>query len=286
MELRHLLYFKTLAEELHFGNAAKKLFISQPPLSRQIKELENELKVELFFRNNKKVELTESGKYFYLKIDELINQLEQVKNSTRLIYMQISGELRLGFISSTPKILIAKILEKLKEAFPLLQVNLIEASSRRQIEAIAKGKLDLAIIRGNLPEKNIIKVILFDDELCIVGPVDSCTNIESIKTTDFISFNSDYAPEYYRLSIDFCEQLGFQPKVKHYCNNMNAILELVELGIGYAIAPLSTVSNKNLTIINSSVLGKIVESKVYLAYHKDNSRSGLKQIVDKVLHTF
>jgi len=147
MELRHLLYFKTLAEELHFGNAAKRLFISQPPLSRQIKELENELQVDLFHRNNKKVALTEAGQYFYAQINELIDHLEQVKNTTRLIHEQVSGELRLGYISSTPKGLIARILEELKMSFPNLQINLIEASSQSQIASLESGKLDLAIIR-------------------------------------------------------------------------------------------------------------------------------------------
>src|SRR5690606_10362603 len=157
MELRHLQYFRTLAMELHFGNAAKKLFISQPPLSRQIKELEKELSVELFLRNNKKVELTEAGRYFYEKVDQLIEQLESIKNSTRLIHNQVSGEFRLGFMSSLPKPMLAKILDTLKSAFPLLQVNLIEAASNRQIEALKNGRLDLAIFRGGMIDNDIVK---------------------------------------------------------------------------------------------------------------------------------
>ena len=284
MELRHIQYFKTLAEELHFGNAAKKLFISQPPLSRQIKELEIELDVELFIRNNKKVELTDAGKYFYKQVDELTRQLDRIKNTTRLIREQVSGELRLGYISSTPKTLIAKILEVLKNTFPLLQINLIEASSRRQVDALMHGKLDLSIIRGEIAENHLIQQLLFDDELCIVGPKDSDMTVEAVAVADFISFNSDYAPDYYQLSLDFCKQLGFRPKVKHQCNNMNAILELVRLGIGYTIAPFSTVSDRDdLTVMSSARLGEKVQSKVYLVYHKDNARSNIRQIVEQVL---
>jgi len=284
MELRHIQYFKTLAEELHFGNAAKKLFISQPPLSRQIKELEIELDVELFIRNNKKVELTDAGKYFYKQVDELTRQLDRIKNTTRLIREQVSGELRLGYISSTPKTLIAKILEDLKNTFPLLQINLIEASSRRQVDALMHGKLDLSIIRGEIAENHLIQQLLFDDELCIVGPKDSDMTVEAVAVADFISFNSDYAPDYYQLSLDFCKQLGFRPKVKHQCNNMNAILELVRLGIGYTIAPFSTVSDRDdLTVMSSARLGEKVQSKVYLVYHKDNARSNIRQIVEQVL---
>ena len=286
MELRHLLYFKTLAEELHFGNAAKKLFISQPPLSRQIKELEIELEVDLFHRNNKKVALTEAGQYFYTQINELIDHLEQAKNTTRLIHDQVSGELRLGYISSTPKGLIARVLEELKQSFPNLQVNLIEASSQSQVASLECGKLDLSIIRSHIPNPIIVKQLLFKDELCIVGHGNRFmkVSIDQLSKLDYISFNQDYAPEYFRLSEEFCNKLGFEPKIKHQCNNMNAILELVKLNIGYAVAPLSMVKDMtDLSIINRSVVKHKVESNVYLAYHQDNSRTGLMQIIDRIM---
>lgn len=286
MELRHLLYFKTLAEELHFGNAAKRLFISQPPLSRQIKELENELQVDLFHRNNKKVALTEAGQYFYAQINELIDHLEQVKNTTRLIHEQVSGELRLGYISSTPKGLIARILEELKMSFPNLQINLIEASSQSQIASLESGKLDLSIIRSHSPNEVVVKKLLFKDELCIVGNANNYrpASIAQLSKMDYISFNQDYAPEYFRLSEEFCNKLGFEPKIKHQCNNMNAILELVKLNIGYAIAPLSMVKDmSDLSILSSSNLKHKVESNVFLAYHQDNSRTGLMQIIERII---
>lgn len=93
MELRHLLYFKTVAEELHFTKAAIRLFISQPPLSRQIKELEQELGVQLFTRNNKRVTLTDAGKYFKNEVDAIFAQLEESKNIVRQIHLSVSGEL-------------------------------------------------------------------------------------------------------------------------------------------------------------------------------------------------
>ena len=285
MELRHLHYFKTLAEELHFGNAAKKLFISQPPLSRQIKELELELKAELFIRNNKKVELTDAGKYFYAQVDAMISHLEQVKNTTRLIHEQVSGEIRLGYISSTPKQFIANILEDLKITYPLLQVNLIEASSMVQVESLLNGKLDLAIIRGNIPDNNIQMKLLFKDELCVVAPLANTGKftLDEIKSMDYISFNNEYAPEYFKMSEDLSQKLNFEPKIKHQCNNMNAILELVRLKVGYAIAPFTIVqANKDLTIIKSSEIHKKIESNVYLAYHADNSSMGIAQILDRI----
>lgn len=100
MELRHLRYFLTVAEELSFTKASQKLFISQPPLSRQIKELENEIGTELFIRNNKRVELTDAGKYFKQKIESQLQELEVTILQTKRIGENLSGEYRIGYISS------------------------------------------------------------------------------------------------------------------------------------------------------------------------------------------
>src|ERR1700710_1810460 len=100
MEIRHLLYFKAVAQHLHFRNAADSLFISQPPLSRQIKELEEELEVQLFFRNNKRVILTDAGKYFKDEVDAILAHLKESTIIARQIHLAESGELKIGYISS------------------------------------------------------------------------------------------------------------------------------------------------------------------------------------------
>src|ERR1700761_9801668 len=100
MEIRHLVYFKMVAEELHFSKAATRLFISQPPLSRQIKELEDELGVQLFTRKNKRVNLTDAGKYFKEEVDAIFARLEESKSIVQQIYKSESGELKIGYISS------------------------------------------------------------------------------------------------------------------------------------------------------------------------------------------
>ena len=118
MELRQIRYFKTVAELLHFSKAARQLHISQPPLTRQIKELERELGVLLFYRNNKRVMLTAAGAYFLKTCDELIMQLERSKQLVKQIHDSVGGEFRIGYISSTPQTFLAEILRGLKATFP------------------------------------------------------------------------------------------------------------------------------------------------------------------------
>lgn len=240
MELRHLFYFITLAEELHFGRAAERLFISQPPLSRQIKELETELGVLLFERNNKRVVLTEAGRYFLSESTILLQQLEKAKIKTRQIHESVAGTFRLGYISSTPRSVLAAVLKTAKEQYPFLRVNLFEAATQRQLAALENGTLDLGVVRAPVLSASLEKQSLLKEHFCMAKPKGVRMAADRIAEQSFVSFNQEYAPDYHQQFIHCCHQLGFEPKVIHECNNMPSILELVSSGIGVAIVPQST----------------------------------------------
>ncbi len=157
MELRHLRYFKTLADLLHFGNAAKKLFISQPPLSRQIRELEEELGATLFTRSNKRVALTDAGAYLKTEVDNLFSRLEEVKNSVRQIHLNESGTLKIGYISSVYQTQLAEALKEMGAAFPYVKTSLYEIPTLSQIKALEEGELDVGILRAPVHSK-VLKV--------------------------------------------------------------------------------------------------------------------------------
>jgi DNA-binding transcriptional LysR family regulator len=126
MELRHLKYFLAVAEELNFTKAAEKLFISQPPLSRQIIELEEEIQAKLFIRNNKKVALTEAGEYFEKEVQNLFKDLERISVKTKKIAENVSGEFRIAYISSIYSAVISELIKHLKEQFPYVNFKLFE----------------------------------------------------------------------------------------------------------------------------------------------------------------
>lgn len=262
MELRHLKYFLAVAEELNFTKAAEKLFISQPPLSRQIIELEEELQARLFNRNNKKVELTEAGKYFEKEVKELFQNLERISLRTKKIAENISGEFRIAYISSIYSSVISDLIKKLKKQFPYVNFKLFEISTSKQILALEQGKIDLGIIRSPVKSPKIKSQLWFKDGFSVVYnksliQIKSEENIPSLKDETFVFFNKDYAPHYHEVLLELCAFYGFEPKIIHESNNINSIVELVKNGLGISIVPSNIAKNNSHTEIGFIELKKV-----------------------------
>ncbi|MBC7398960.1 MAG: LysR family transcriptional regulator [Mucilaginibacter sp.] len=288
MELRHLQYFKAVARHLHFRNAAASLFISQPPLSRQIKELEEELGVQLFLRNNKRVVLTEAGKYFATTVDSIFAQLEEGKNIARQIHQAAdSGELKIGYISSVYQPHLAEVLKNLRDVFPYIKTSLYERPTIKQIEALEQGKLDVGILRAPVQSDKLTVQTLFFDPFIVVVPnarmqFDSLNDLANfIKGKPFIFFNKEYAPHYYDKLVEICRRLGFKPDITHEVNNVHSIVQLVEAGLGVSILPLSLkqqYANLQLSFIDLTEIP--VSTEVVLAYKQSNLNAALKWFIE------
>ncbi|MEN7551504.1 LysR family transcriptional regulator [Rapidithrix thailandica] len=242
MELRHLKYFLTLARELNFTKAAEKLCISQPPLSRQIKELEEEIGARLFDRNNKTVTLTDAGKYFEKEAGKLIRNLEAATLKTRKISENISGKYRIAYISSTFSVTISKLIRHLTQLYPYLNIKLYEVPSHKQIAALEQGKIDLGILRAPLISTKITSKRWFQDSYSLVFnnqniQLNSTREIGKLKDEIFVFFNKDYAPDYHNSLLEICAKYGFTPNIVHESNNINSIIQLVRNGLGVSIVP-------------------------------------------------
>lgn len=281
MEIRHLIYFKTVAEELHFGRAAERLFMSQPPLSRQIKDLEDELGVILFFRTNKRVELTEAGKYFLEEVVEILQNIEHSKTITKQIHNNISGEFKLGYISSTPKKMLATVLKHIQQKFPYLRVSLFETSTHKQKLALENGKLDLGIMRSPIYSSELLTTSLFEDPMVIVGPTQIVFSDINFFNESFISFNQKYASEYHRHVINTCNRMGFEPKIVHQSNSISSILELVSQGLGLAVVPASSIKQyPHLKLKTMAIEDIDSKTEIILVSNKKSKNSALGEFMD------
>ncbi|MGY5255018.1 LysR family transcriptional regulator [Sphingobacterium spiritivorum] len=287
MELRHLHYFAILAEELHFGKAAERLFISQPPLSRQIKDLEEELGVVLFERNNKRVNLTPAGAYFLKETQDILRLLDNAKIKARQIQDAVSGTFRLGYISSTPKALLARLLKMVKERYPYLHVCLYETATQKQLTALENGKLDLGIVRTPILSNQLSTRTLLKESFCLATTPDFNTTSGKLSELAYVSYSKEYAPEYYRQFVSYCHYLGFDPHVLHECNTMQSILELVSSGLAAALVPQSVEHQaRHLQIRFSPLPAAPVYTETVLAFDKESKHPALSAFRDLIIDEY
>ena len=285
MELRHLKYFLAVAEELNFTKAAEKLFISQPPLSRQIAELEEEIQARLFIRNNKKVALTEAGKYFKNEVTALFQNLERITAKTKKIAENVSGEFRIAYISSIYSAVISDLIKHLKEQFPYVNFKLFEVSTTKQISALEQGKIDLGIIRSPVKSPKIKSQLWFQDGFSVVYnknliQIKSEKDIPYLKEETFVFFNKDYAPHYHEVLLELCAFYGFEPQVVHESNNINSIVQLVKNGLGVSIVPSNIAKNNSDAEIGFIELKKVnLYTDVSLIISKEDNSEITKSAV-------
>ena len=243
LELRHFNYFMAVAEELHFRKAAEKLFISQPGLSRQIKQMEEILEAQLFVRNKKKVSLTTAGVYLKGELEFILNHLELTRKQLKLITDGNSGELRLGFLGSAMQNVVPELLVQLRDKFPTIKTSLDELSNHAQVDAVLKDKLDVGFVRlARVPNELAIRPV-FEDTFSVVLPKnhqlaqDSFRSMKQLKDEHFVLFSHDYSPLYYDKVMSICEDAGFTPKISHKSVHAQTIFKLVENHMGIAIIP-------------------------------------------------
>ncbi|BDU27238.1 LysR family transcriptional regulator [Flavobacterium sp. GSB-24] len=290
MELRHLKYFLAVAEELNFTKASEKLFISQPPLSRQIAELEEELQAKLFIRNNKKVELTEAGKYFEKEVKTLFQDLERISLKTKKIAENVSGEFRIAYISSIYSAVISDLIKHLKSQFPYVNFKLFEVSTTKQITALEQGKIEMGIIRSPIQSPKIKAHLWFKDGFSIVFnknmiQLKSEKDILDLRDETFVFFNKDYAPHYHEVLLELCAFYGFTPKIIHEANNINSIVQLVKNGLGISIVPSNIAKNNQDSEIGFIELKKVnLSTDVSLITSKEDDSEITKTAVAFLLN--
>jgi DNA-binding transcriptional LysR family regulator len=285
IELRHLEYFRAVAEELNFGRAAERLFISQPGLSRQIKQMEEILQVQLFERTKRKVELTAAGQYLKSEVDYIFNHLELTKTQLKEIASGNIGELRIGFLGSAAHTVLPELLVKISTAFPGIRSSLEELSNTTQIEMLEKDALDLGFVRlARVPEPLQMKEV-HQDTFSVVLPLNhplangNFKNVGQLKEENFILFSHDYSSIYYDKIISICEDKGFTPNITHKSVHALTIFKLVEAGLGVAIVPTSLQYGYELKV-KFMELDKIRQkTELYVVWKKGNRNPAVERVL-------
>lgn len=170
MELRHLRYFVAVADEKNFTRASKRLFIAQPPLSRQIQQLEEELGVSLIEKGSRPLRLTEAGRFFYAHAQQLLGKAADLKSMTQRVG-KIERTLSIGFVASTLYGILPKIIRRFRTEHNAVEISLHEMTTMDQIKALKDGSIDVGFGRIRYEDPNIRRIVLREERLIVALPV-------------------------------------------------------------------------------------------------------------------
>jgi DNA-binding transcriptional LysR family regulator len=246
MELRHFRYFVHVAEELHFGRAAARLGISQPPLSQQIRLLEEELGVSLLERTSRRVTLTEAGRLFLGEAYKTLAQAAYAMDVARSVGIGARGEINVGFASSVPfTTVVAQALSAFRATYPGVRLNLTEMSRNAQIEGMLTEKIEVGFIRDNdrpiLPE-GLESILLMTEPLLVamlashpLAHAPSDPTVDDLRHEDFILYRADFGSGFNDHLTRLCALAGYAPNVVQEVTGPFTLLGLVSAGLGITV---------------------------------------------------
>ena len=243
MELRHLRYFSVLAEELHFGRAARRLAISQPPLSVAIQQLEEAVGARLFERNSKGVRLTPAGSALQQSARRLLTQAEEAARDAREVAAGMAGRLRIGFVGAMLYRGLPQALHEFQAAHPAVRITLAELNSREQITELLHDRLDLGFVHtSRMPRELAHRLLLSEPFVCCLPVAHPLARRPVLAPADlreepFVLFSRSASPDYHERILSICAEAGFSPNVRHEVRHWLAVVSLVSQGLGVALVP-------------------------------------------------
>jgi DNA-binding transcriptional LysR family regulator len=247
MELRHLRYFVAVAEELHVTRAAARLGIAQPPLTQQIKALEQELGVLLFDRSGRGVTLTSAGLSFLDDARRILAQVAQAGVRARDAAVGRLGRLRVGFTESASfHPLVTRAFRAFQAAYPEVELSLIEQPSTELVAALAAEALDCAFVRPPFPSKRQVAFETVAEEAMVAAlPVDhpladrQALHLADLREEHFILYPRRVRPGLADAVIEACRRSGFEPNIGQEAPQLSSTINLVAAGMGVSIVPES-----------------------------------------------
>ncbi len=242
IELRHLRYFVTVAEELHFGRAAQRLRVSQPPLSQQIRKLEEMLGYPLFNRTSRSVSMTVAGEAFFESARRTLRNVQRNIEETRSIGRGEVGSLHIGFVGSGMLTSLPSVFRSYREAYPRVRLHLHESFTARVIEGLENGTLDAGILRDSDPVKGLNVTTIFSEPFVAVLPANhprakqKSISPAVLRDEPFVYYPPSAGARAFEKPFAMFEH-GFRPRIVQEASHWLTILRLIGAGLGVSIAP-------------------------------------------------
>ncbi|WP_372660732.1 LysR family transcriptional regulator, partial [Hydrogenophaga sp.] len=243
MEFRHLRYFLVLAEELHFGRAAQRLSISQPPLSLNIQQLEASVGARLFDRNSRGVQLTEAGQAFVPQARALLDQAAAAAHHARDVAQGLAGSLQIGFAGTMLFRGLPQILKSFQAQHPKLRLALRELSSAEQVVDLLHERLDLGFVHTTRVPAGFSQILVASQPFVACLPAAHVLatrgrlSLAQLAGEPFAVVAREVSPDYHERILTMCTEAGFPPEIRYELRHWLSVVSLVSQGLGVALVP-------------------------------------------------
>jgi DNA-binding transcriptional LysR family regulator len=287
MELRHLRYVVTLAETLHFGRAAAKLNLSQPPLSHQVRQLEDELKVQLFHRTKRQVQLTEAGRMFVQEARIILAQAAHASNlASRMTRGQV-GQLTVGVAGPADAPIFIRILRAFAAKCPNVHLVVRNLGSMDQAQAINDGRLHVGFVALPIDDAGLATETVLRQPILIALPPEhplaalERVPLQALAGEPQIMFARHVGPRFFDAVLAACRQAGFSMNIAHEVDNLYTACALVAAGLGVCFVPAGVQDGRTGSIVFRPVVPALpIDMEIALAYKPQPASELVLQFVE------
>ncbi|HVE62292.1 MAG TPA: LysR family transcriptional regulator, partial [Mycobacteriales bacterium] len=286
MELRHLHYFLAVAEERHFGRAAERLHMAQPPLSHAVKQLEGELGVTLFERTTRRVELTPAAELFLQRVRGILAAVESAKTDVARAEAGVLGRIALGFTGSVTYELLPRLSRVLREELPDVELELFgEMLTPRSVAGLVDGSLDLAFLRPPVRQAGLAVHVIRREPLIAVLPEQHAlarsqtVPLGGLAEEPFVFYPSHFRSVVHDAVLNACRNAGFEPRQKHEVGETSTLVAFVAAGLGVALVPASVRHLQITGAVYRPLADTTEEVALALAFRSDDESVLLRRVL-------
>ena len=292
MELRHLRYFITVAEELNFSKAALKLYTAQPSLSQQIKDLEEDVGVRLLNRTKRKVELTEEGAVFLEQARLTLAQADKAVAMARQVSKAKQQLLRIGFVPVAEMKVFPYVLPNLRVQNPDLKIELLSLNNLEQMRGIQKGELDITFTRHNFHNDEIESKFVLREPLIFLLPKDhplakyERIPVKALNGIDFIIPAEEQSGTLHNAILEFAKTQGIEFNIVQKADNILFNINSIGMGLGCTILPgyIAPLTMNNTVIRPLDV--ELPYLDLYVSYRKNAASNSVEKFIELLTKIF
>lgn len=290
MDIRELRYFLAVAEDLHFGKAAKRLNISQPPLSQAIRLMEESLGTLLFVRTSRSVRLTPAGQFLFEEARHILERLAVAEQSLKRMARGMMGTLNIGTVGPALEGPLPCSIRRFREQYPDITVNLYQHFTREQVKKIREGSLDLGIVRlFNQDVRDLNAAFYYRENYILALPEghakskQDVVNLSELQDETFILFPRHGNPPLYDELIKSFRLAGFCPSCVHVSMDKHTTGALVAAGIGLALMPESFSGKARAGVIYRPIIGQLPDIEYSVVWNAERETPLMRNFLDAVL---